>query len=455
MDYIPFDINKFNRNPSAKTLYRTLAVPSIANAYAQAIQFARDWFLSKFKPDTFKSVYVEGRYTLEEQRNVHSEKQIIRDKPALGITPSINWDFNNEGVDMYQYGIDMYSPQGALKESFFIDRDHQVYLGIDMELLLLSFTYRIRLETRAQQIDMYKFIQLAHRVGNTCGEEVDLDFHIPYPLMIQIAMDLGFEVEFTDNKDYPKIKDVTKFLSYLNTHSSLPFVYKYRGMNGKNEFFLRLQRMYVHIKSDSLSSDDGERKGHLMDNYTIELSTEIRFPSPKFYGYYSNNEPKMKEIYTAFRQPQGLATGFYTFKGTSIPDTNSRGWYKYLETTYEDDREDWQDHPFSIDFKELLSQGDIGETIQHCILQGISPNIFLELILINGGEEVNGSMDWNSMIYSTPFKPRSQATYIGIYVDMEYVNQYIMLNRDQTDNRIAKANHPDSRESQIKKNREG
>ena len=42
MDYIPFDINKFNRNPSAKTLYRTLAVPSIANAYAQAIQFARD-----------------------------------------------------------------------------------------------------------------------------------------------------------------------------------------------------------------------------------------------------------------------------------------------------------------------------------------------------------------------------------------------------------------------------
>jgi len=300
-------LNTSNFTQSKRSLYRTLSVPSISNSYAQAIQFARDWFLSKFKPGTFKSIFIEGRYALEEQRmDGAGSKMIIRDKPALAIVPGINLDYTNENVDMYQYGVDMYSPQGILNRSFLKDRKNNVYMGIDMQVLQLPFTFRLRVETRSQQIDFYKFIQLAHRVGNTCGEDVDLDFHIPYPLMIQLAVDLGFDVDFgSDNKAYPKIKNLTEFLSYLNTHSALPFVYKYRGLNGKNEFFLRIQRAYVHIKVDSMSNDDGERKGHLMDNFGIELQTEIRFPAPKFYAYYSDNEHKIDTVYTAFRQMIG------------------------------------------------------------------------------------------------------------------------------------------------------
>ena len=47
MEYIPFDTHRYIR--SKRTLYRTLSVPSISNSYAQAIQFAKDWFLSKLK----------------------------------------------------------------------------------------------------------------------------------------------------------------------------------------------------------------------------------------------------------------------------------------------------------------------------------------------------------------------------------------------------------------------
>ena len=89
MEYIPFDIRKLNRdnNIHSKQLHRSLTVPSIVNTYGQAVQFAREWFLSKFAPDTFKSIYTEGRYVLEDQRSLSATEGIIKDKPALAIVP--------------------------------------------------------------------------------------------------------------------------------------------------------------------------------------------------------------------------------------------------------------------------------------------------------------------------------------------------------------------------------
>ena len=148
-----------------------------------------------------------------------------------------------------------------------------------------------------------------------------------------------------------------------------------------------------------------------------------------------------------------MATAFYTFKGIPVPKENERGWDRYLETTYEDDSENWKDNKLKIHFKELLLQGEIGLVIENVISQGISPEIFLEMILINGGETLEGKMDWNSLIYTSNHPPRSQCTYIGIYVDKEYINQYILLGRDNMENRMQISKHPDSRAEQIKKYR--
>ena len=55
MEYIPFDIRKLNRdnNIHSKQLHRSLTLSSIVNTYGHAVQFAREWFLSKFVLDTF------------------------------------------------------------------------------------------------------------------------------------------------------------------------------------------------------------------------------------------------------------------------------------------------------------------------------------------------------------------------------------------------------------------
>ena len=442
-ELVPFDYKKKmpSKHVHARSLNRSLCIPSAMQSYSLATEFVKYWFLSKFPKDAFKSIYVDGKNIYDDFRRVPKVELIKRPKPSLSITPSIQWDFTNDNIENQQFGLDLYQARGLFKDSFFKDRDHQVYLGIGLETLLMNFGFRCRFETRGQQLDAYKFIQMAHRVGNMYGEDVDLDFHIPYALIVQIAEDLGFEVEFNlDNSIYPRIKNIHKFLSYLNTHSAMPFLYKFRAENGKNEFFLRMQRMYININPTDLNADDGEREGQMLNNYTIDMTVEIRFPAPKLYAYYSNNEHKIKTVYSAWAQATGLVTSVYTFKGTPIPDTNSRGWQLWLSTTYEEEN---LDDPLTIAFSELF-EGDLKSYIQECIYQGMSPAIFCDIIMINGGEHPEGKMNWETMTFVSDHPVRNIGTFIGVYLDMEYINNYILCTRDGLDNRMQLTQHPDS-----------
>lgn len=435
----PLDMDAF-KNRNSKTLYRSICVPSTTQAYSLCVEFMKRWFLSKFPQDTFKSIYVEGKNIYDDFRSLDKTALLKRQKPALTITPSISWDFNNENVDSYPYGMDLYVQTGKFKESFFSYPPNNSYMGIGMETILMPFNFRIKLETRAQQLDMYKFIKMACRVGFTCGEDVDLDFHLPYALMIQIAKDNGFQTQskkLSEDKDeYEEIIcNVPEFLRWLNKYSSLPFLYKFRTLNGKNEFFLKMRNMYVHIRPENLSADDGEREGQLSNNFTIEMSAEVRFPAPKMYAYYSDHSHKLQTVYGAWYQPNGPVTSCYTFKGAVIPDLNRYKWPLFMSTTYEEDDEDKLYKPLEIDLTELL-EGDVGDCIVDCLSKSISPAIFCELIFYNGGEYVNGKMDWETLTFTSTNPVRSLGTYIGVYVDNNFVADYLLKDNKRYETRV-------------------
>ena len=384
----------------------------------------KNWFLSKFNKDMFKSIYVDGKNIYDDFRSLSRLELLKRQKPALTIIPAITWDFTNENLDSYPYGLELYTQTGRFKNSFFQCSDTQCYMGIGMETLLMQFTFKIKVETRAQQLDLYKYIKMACRVGFTCGEDVDLDFHIPYEIIIQLAKDNGFTVHNNEEKDIEIIDNIPEFLRWLNMHSSLPFLYKYRTLNGKNEFFLRMRNMYVHIRPGDLSADDGEREGQMLNNFTIELSAEVRFPAPKMYAYYSNNAHKLTKVYGAWYQPHGPISTCYTFKETIIPDKNKYGWPLLMSTTYEEDT-DVINEKISINISELL-EGDVGNCIKDCLSKGLSPAIFCELVFINGGEFIPGSMDWDSLTFKSSTPVRNTGTHIGVYIDNDYVSDYIL-----------------------------
>ena len=442
-DLIPFDVSSFGHQKHSKTLHQNLLIPSTAQTYSLCIEYMKRWFLSLFDKNPFKSIYVDGKNIYDDYRRLTSTQLLKRQIPALAIIPQIDWQFNNENVDLYQFGTKLYQTKGLYQNSFYKDSDHNSYLGIMMETIFMEFNFRIRLETRAQQLDMFKYLQLAGRVGSTFGEDVDLDFHIPYDIMMNIAMDAGFEILPSNGtpNSYPRVTHVKEFLAWLNSHSELPFLYKMRTINGKNEYFIRMQRMYVHVRPTNISGDDGEREGVMNNNFSVEYTAEVRFPAPKFYAYYTDHKRDNETVFSAWRQPNGIVSAFYTFNGVEVPEKNQYGWNKYLETTYEDDPEN-VNKPLDIDLSELLNEKELGETIRHCLETNISPSIFVDIFCINGGEHPRGIMDWSTMHYKTTEPVRSQNSFLAIYVDLMYINDYITCNRDAKENRLQHTQDP-------------
>ena len=442
----PFDYHKLRHS---KILNRSICMPSMTQSYSLSIEYMKNWFYSKFEnPNFFKSEYIDGKYIYDDFRKLSKVEMLKRQKPSLTIVPTLDWDYDNDKIDSYPYGLSLYTMTGIFKGAFFNDPVRDVYIGMNMETILMHFTFRVRLETRAQQMDMFKYMKTAHRVGYSDPKDADMDFHVPYTMIIQIARDLGFEVTCTHD-GYDQIENIPAFLKYLNMHSQIPFLYKHRTINGKHEFFIRAQRLNVNIRPTNISADDGEREGMLTNNYNIELECEVRFPAPRMYAYYSKGEHKLKSIYTSWEDPSSSPITLYTFKATPIADENKYGWPLYMHTEYDQSILE-KDKPLEMDCSELV-EGDVGEIIKDCLSQGLSPSIFFDICIINGGELVKGVMDWDSLKFKSNNPVRSLASFIGIYLDMNYINTALANKREFEKDRVTLSKHPNSRQAAVEK----
>jgi hypothetical protein len=95
------------------------------------------------------------------------------------------------------------------------------------------------------------------------------------------------------------------------------------------------------------------------------------------------------------------------------------------------------------DFSEVF-EGDLKECIDNCILKSISPSIFIDIMILNGREILDGSIDWRSMKFTSKDKPRGKNSFIAIYIDNAFVDNYILEKRDAYENRINQStNHPE------------
>lgn len=407
-----------------KQLNMSMCIPSVAHSYSMCIEYMKEWFLTKFRPDFFRTVHVDGKHVLDDYRNMTRVQMLKREKPSLAIIPTIDLTHDREGVDIQQtFGIKTFVNRAMKKNCFFNVPFNGTKIGLIMEQNLIKFNFRVRLNTRAQQLDVYKFMKIAFRVGATEGNYVDMDFHVPYDLILQIAKDNGFEVEDR------KIKHVRDFVCFLNSNSELPFLYKYRCINGNNEFFIKLRNMYVHIASLNLDADDGERQGALSSNFTIDLETQVRFPAPQVYAYYSETEHKYLEYGKEVENVMLL----YSIKSTIVPDTNEKGWHQYISTVYVEDQEN-MDKPLDIDFTEIFD-GEVGVIIKDALSIALSPKAFIDIRIYNDGVEIPIDIDWSTLHVKSKDIVIDEQSYIVIYCDFGYLNDQIItineMNRDR------------------------
>lgn len=407
-----------------RNLNMSLCIPSINNTYSMCIEYIKDWLLDGFDENYFKSIYIDYKHIFDDFRSMTNRELIKRNKPSLAITPRVDQEFNRDNLDLYNLGTNLYYNNARYQDSFFTDYKQNNYLSLAMDVLKMEFTIRIRVSNLGHAQDLQRFMRMRFRALGTQGREVDMDFHVPTDLILKVAKDAGFDV----NKNTLSVVNNGEFMYYLNSNSLLPFLYKHRAGTNNFQYFLKMSNMYVHIRNNGVTLDEGERQGHIMNNYNVEMNIEVRFPSPKFYAYYSMS----KQEYIKAPNADG-SYSLYALTASKIPKVNDKGWRQYLSTDYVE--KNLSEEKEIIHFDELM--GDLREVIDYVKGQYLSPSVFVEFKLFNDSKEIDLDTNWNEYTITTKTPLEKKASFLVIYVDLNYFHEMNMQLHDNKNDRIS------------------
>ena len=414
-------------------LKTSICMPSYENSYSIGIQYLKTWFLSKFHENYFKSFHVGGKHVLDDYRNFKINANLVKENPKAAMMVSLEEGYDRENIDLYQFGVDTYVRRVNLDRAFIRDPKRNVYVKAFMEEMKMKATFRIKVSEKAQQLRLYKMMQMMFGVKTTKTKYIDVDFHIPYSLMTQLANDVGFEIENGE------VVDKIVFLSYVNRYSQKPILMKYRNINGKVEYFVRVTDLYSHIYvPDDISIDEGEEQGQVTSGFMLEMEVELKIPCPKFYAYYSTKQQDIIDPTNTLHDNM-VSLDLCTIKIPTVPEYNSKGWAIQLRTDCE---ETDLEHPLKINLDELFAGSELLELIDYNNSIYKSSDVFLDFKLFNNGFEVPYVVDWKTKTLTTTKLMVSYITHMYVYVNNEYVNiQRMMKDRPDKD-RLRKADDP-------------
>lgn len=412
------DSTELYRSKTPRMLRSSIMLPSQYNAYAVCTEFARDWFLEKWPRNFFNSIYMDGSKSFDQFRmfsKIH--EQLKRTNPLLAITPNIDMTHNRNFVDT-NMELNGYLRRSRMEGTIFADKrpEKGLYLAVQFKTILMNFTYRIRRDTKAEQLDTVEYIKYRHRAGMTENQYIPLDIHVPKKIIAQIAFDAGIPTD-----DFSGPRDPDEMLKYLNSRSLIPFLYKRRNATGTGEYFIRIENAGVHIRSEMPTFDEqGERQDAETTNYTVDFSVEIEMTAPYCYTYYSQHEQNF--INSEEFAKDETAIVLMKAARVDLPEVNEVGWNQLIKTEYVVDMEDLKDY-VKIDFRELLEGSELLQLIEYTKSVALNPSLFIDFIIHNEYDFINYDIDWDNYTLTMKQKVTHPGFVIGIYTDMKYINE--------------------------------
>lgn len=400
-----------------KNLKTNLLVPSRINSYSKCIEYMSNWFYSKFPDDFFKQKHLEAEHILNWRLRYPSREFLTYTKPACGLRVTLDDSYNRELLDQYNYGDSVYTNRARYKDMFFQDPKRSLMIGLTMEMLLLKFNFKMLFAEQGIQMDIVAKCQLMFKSNATQKHYVDVDYHIPDELLNQLAEDTNnFVCPYTNS-----IVDAEKFVNYFNQHSLLPLYYKFDPGKHKMQYYLRIPRCLIHIKTGEFNVEEGVRYGgNIHSNYKINFECQVRFPSVKFYSYMSI---KQRENMMCVSQLDEKSFAIITTSLARIPSTNDKGWARKLETMYRfNTKEELEaiknEELLSIDFAEMI--GDLRDAIELTKSMALNPAVFLDMRVYNYFSEIPIHVDWYACRIDLLAPLSSAECCIVLYIDGVY-----------------------------------
>lgn len=412
-EYRKVNPHELDTAKSACFLNTNLITASLMSSYSLCTEFVRDWFLSKFSKTFFSFVHVNDANVLRE--STLDKNRILSHMDAntaqLVITATIDEDFNRENEDT-GYGLDLMLRRNPLESAFWDDFVNNRHISVEVHQISMQFEFRVTVHTRAQQLDVLQYIKRVFNSGYTHSYLVDQDVYLPKKLMYCIAEDAGYEVD-----EKGTIVKPLDMLYYMNRCSKVPILYKVRSVTGHPEFFARFPETVVHLTAGTVNKDDGIRMNHLNDMYNVTFNVAAEMPTPAFFEYHSVHIPR---AYPPTVELENISTLVERIPVAEIPPINGRGWLLYVKgegVLMEDDLT----KPMEAEFREYFA-GELMDVIDDHLEKKISPALFMDLQIWNNDGQVEGTIDWEKMKFTSKEPVTCNANSVVVYMDMAYLN---------------------------------
>ena len=132
-----------------------LFIPSYVHSLSIATEFIYNYVFSRFPQDYFKTIHVAGKHPFEDFRRLQKGDLAIREYNQASLSYSIQYDFNDNNLDYNLLSTNKYLKKSQWQRSFFKCPSKGIYIGMDLEAMLITYNFRFKVETRAQQLDLY------------------------------------------------------------------------------------------------------------------------------------------------------------------------------------------------------------------------------------------------------------------------------------------------------------
>ena len=411
----PID-NVPQNNPMDKRYVALMS--SISHTYGNALAFIQNYIINLFPKDLFKTIHVNSKIAHRQIRSTTNEylkkaKPMIIFRPRIGDT---NDDRFLKGTPLIERQADLYSTWGLTNLMQFADdpsRDISIKYQMNRNILYVDCV--LVFSTLMQQIDFVHYIQNSVRLGipislNTCFES-----YLPQE-MLKIISDIS-GVPLYDDKG-----SVKEFISYLQGNSIYPITFKFQGSSGTKEFY-RYYPVNIDTIISDLSWDEGEKVGHVMNQYQVSFSIRMEFYSTGFYYIFSD------KLFTEYKN---LPTT-YPDDTTIIPiftdvilkeDLNLKeGWRLYNSASCKIDSPN-----DSICIDELLNDS-IRKVMQYHRDNGIGFFEFLDIKVRRQGEIISAGREYDIDYNTMTVYFHKQSTYYTykflICINVDYINDFI------------------------------
>jgi len=389
---------------------------SAAHTYGNITAIIQKKIIDMFPKDLFKTVHVNSKIAHKQLRTLPSTI-FKKEKPMFVIRPRIEWDSGDMFMGntlVNERMTDIYSKFcGTSLEDFFVDTNKKIVMKYKLDRCAMTFDVVLIFSTLMQQINYTSYIKNAIGSNRNMMIETAAESYISPDLLELISQLSGVPIKDASG-------NMDNFIRYMNQHSKTPVTYRMQGSTNTTEFF-RYYPCHIDTTFSSISTDEGEKVGQVMSQYTVSFSVKAEFWGTGLYYLFS--EKLKRDMVLPPINDTGELIPIYTDVICAEDFDVIDGWQLFTAPSCKIDKPN-----DVLDLSPILN-ASIKDTIDSHMRRGLSWSNFMDIRMRQQGKIMTYGKDYYFDPATKTIHFINCGTYytykILIYINVEYVNNII------------------------------